>query len=87
MIADNHIEFNALIGTYAYRFIFGPNEDIIRQNLVREKPSRSHAAEPTQLGFIYRGSEAAIGIEWNNVLDTLAKPPKSRGAWVKVDLM
>lgn len=87
LIKDNHIGFNTLAGTYARRFIFGPNEDVVKQNLTKDENSLSNAIpEPNQLGFIYRGSQAAIGIEWNNVLATLAKPPKSRGAWVKVDL-
>ena len=87
LIKDNHIGFNTLAGTYARRFIFGPNEDVVNQNLIKDEESLSNAIpEPNQLGFIYRGSQAAIGIEWNNVLDTLAKPPKSRGTWVRVDL-
>lgn len=88
LIKDNHIGFNTLAGTYARRFIFGPNEDMVKQNLIKDENSLSNAiSEPHQLGFVYRGSEAVVGIEWNRVLDTLEKPPKSRGAWVRVDLV
>lgn len=87
LIKDNHIGFNTLAGTYARRFIFGPNEDIVGQNLITNGDlSVNEVLEPHQLGFIYKGSEAIIGVEWNRVLEALANPPKSKGAWVRVDL-
>ncbi len=64
LIKDNHIGFNTLGVTYARRFVFRPNEDVVKQNLIKDENSFSNAIpEPNQLGFIYRGSQAAIGIE------------------------
>ena len=84
---DNHIQFNELAGQYASRFIFGPDEDTVRRYLiVSENPPSEPIPEPSEWGFPYIRAEAVIGMEWYRVLDTLAKPPKSRGAWVRVDV-
>jgi len=87
LIRDNHIGFNTLAGRYARRFIFGPDEETVHRYLIAEaNPPSEPIPEPSQMGFVHRASESVIGMEWYRVLDTLANPPKSRGAWVRVDL-
>jgi hypothetical protein len=87
LILDNHRQFNILAGQYARRFIFGSDEDAVREYLiVEEKPPSDQIPEPTQMGFFYRRNESVIGGEYYSYLDKLAQPPKSRGAWVTVDL-
>ncbi len=83
---NDHIQLNQLLAKYAQRFIFGEDEDSVGRYLfLEEKPP--DLPEPGEIGFM-DGMPALLNeMEWFKLRATLSQPPKSKGAWVTMDLM
>lgn len=77
---NNHLQMNDVVTQVAQRFVFGANEEIVRQHLIRSE-SVIPVPELEEMGFIGSRLMRVHEFTWHRLVSVLDKHPLSAESW------